>query len=145
MNELKIFKDFDFDHIDIPEECYLFIRKSSIAGAGDGLFTCIDIFKNEIVSVFKGVIINLKEAEKIKKSGNHQYFMDLPSGRVFDTSNTHCYAKYANDSIGNISKNNAVISMDGKTVVLVAIKKIKAGSEIFTSYGNKYWGTRQLL
>jgi SET domain-containing protein len=56
---------------------------------------------------------------------------------------TGCYAKYANDAEGLSSsnfKNNAKITLDDdNNVCIKASKKIKAGEEIFCSYGKRYW------
>ena len=38
--------------IDANEEDYLYIQKSQIENSGNGLFTAIEIYKEEIISVF---------------------------------------------------------------------------------------------
>lgn len=146
MKHLKLFEEFnfDFDYIDLPEEEYLYHQKSQIPNAGDGLFTAIDIMKNEVISVYKGEILNGKEADIRKKAGDDGYFMDLPNGKILDAKNTEGFAKYANDARGTKFKNNSVIAMDEKKIVLVATKTIKSGQEIFTSYGNKYWSDKSI-
>ncbi len=62
---------------------------------------------------------------------------------IMDSMNTDCYAKYANDAKGRqISefRNNSKIALDDENnVCLVATKNIKSKSEIFCSYGKKYW------
>lgn len=55
--------------IDAKESEYLYLDKSSIRGAGKGLFTSIPIYKNEIISLFKGKILSnedcVRRAERI--------------------------------------------------------------------------------
>ena len=64
-------------------------------------------------------------------------------GNIMDSQNTNCFAKYANDAKGFTTskyKNNAKITLDNDgNVCLKATKKIKAGEEIFCSYGKAYW------
>lgn len=129
--------------IDSEESDYLFIQESNLKDAGLGLFTAIDIFKDEIISVFKGEVLSQKQAKIRVLKKEDRYFMNLPNGSVFDTSLTDCFAKYANDADG-FSKsdftNNAIIKLeDTNKICLVAKRKIKAGEEIFCAYGQKYW------
>ena len=144
MRYLKTFEnfDFDFDSIDLDESEYLYVEDSQIPNAGKGLFTSIDIEKNEIISKFIGDILSDYETDIRADRGDDDYFMNLPSGEILDCKLSDCFAKYANDSEGINSgfKNNSFISMDDEdNVVLVAKRDISAGEEIFVSYGKKYW------
>lgn len=133
----------DNNKINADESDYLYIQESQLLNSGKGLFTAIDIFKEEIISVFKGEILSDEEAEKSVKSGNDGYFMNLLNGKILDCKNTYCFAKYANDAKGlskSDFKNNAKITLDEDgNVCLIALKKIKSGEEIFCDYGKKYW------
>lgn len=129
--------------IEAPESDYLYIEPSQIKNAGKGLFTAINIYKNEIISVFKGEIITNKEAEKRAQLNNDKYFINLLDGSIMDSMHTDGYAKYANDAQGlshSSFKNNAVITLDdNNNVCIKASKKIKLGEEVFCSYGKRYW------
>jgi hypothetical protein len=129
--------------IDAPESDYLFIQNSQITNAGKGLFTAIDIYKDEIISFFKGEILTEIEAEKRVQLGNDKYFMNMLDGSILDAMHTECFAKYANDAEAFSKlefKNNSKITLDEEdNVCLIATKKIKSGDEIFCSYGAKYW------
>lgn len=146
MNKIKKFNEYvnnnDYDVIDADEKDYLYILTSEIPNSGKGLFTAIDIWKGEIVSKFKGEVLSDEEAQKRVDNNEDQYFMSLPSGEMFDTKKTNCFAKYANDAEGIPSefKNNTFIAMDDEdNIVLVSKRDIKKGSEIFTGYGKEYW------
>lgn len=132
-----------FDSIDADESEYLFIKPSQIPNAGNGLYTAIDIFKNEIISIFKGEIISTFEAEKRVNKGEDRYFINLLDSNIMDSMHTQCYAKYANDAKGvvnNTFKNNAKITLDSDdNVCIMATKNINAGDEVFCSYGKAYW------
>lgn len=129
--------------IEASEEDYLYVENSQIIHSGKGLYTTIDIYKDEIIAIYKGRIITQIAASKIAKEGNDQYFINLLDGRILDSNPVVCFAKYANDASGyskSIFKNNAKIALDeNNTVCLIATKKIKSGEEIFCSYGKKYW------
>lgn len=129
--------------IEAPESDYLYIQDSQITNAGKGLFTAIDIYPNEIISIFKGEILTDNEAQKRVSEGNDLYFINMLDGSILDSMNVDCFAKYANDA-GAFSKstfkNNSKITLDDDdNVCIVATKKIKSQQEIFCSYGVKYW------
>lgn len=142
MKYLKAFENYEYDVLELKESDYLYTKVSQIPNSGMGLFTSIDINKNEIISKFSGEILSDEEAEKRFLSDDDQYFMSLPSGEMLDCKRTNCFAKYANDAEGIPSKfkNNAFIGLDDNgEVVLIAKCNIKSGDEIFTGYGKEYW------
>ncbi|MQP52775.1 MULTISPECIES: SET domain-containing protein-lysine N-methyltransferase [unclassified Flavobacterium] len=107
------------------------------------MFTAIDIYKDEIISIFKGEILSEKEAQKRVSEGHDKYFMNMIDGSILDAMHTECFAKFANDAEAfskSEFKNNSKITLDdNNNVCIVATKKIKSGEEIFCSYGAKYW------
>ena len=132
--------------IDAPESDYLYLETSQIINAGKGLYTAIDIYKDEIISLFKGKILTENEAKKRAAIGHDNYFMNMIDGTILDAMHTECFAKYANDAAAFSQltfRNNAKITLDdNNNVCLIAIKKIQSGEEIFCSYGSKYWKKR---
>jgi uncharacterized protein len=146
------------DKIDAAEADYLYVQASQIANAGNGLFTAIAIYKNEIVSVFTGEILNDKQVKFRKDKQQDSYFINMLNGSILDSMHTPCFAKYANDAegLGNgyddcndkkkCFKNNCIITLsDEDEICLVAINNIKVGEEIFVSYGNGYWQKKRAL
>jgi len=129
--------------IEAPESDYLYIQDSQIPNAGKGLFTAIDIYPNEIISIFKGEILTDSEAQKRVSEGNDRYFINMLDGSILDSMHVDCFAKYANDAEAFSKlefKNNSKITLDDDdNVCIVATKKIKSQQEIFCSYGVKYW------
>ena len=129
--------------IEAPESDYLYIQDSQITNAGKGLYTAIDIYPNEIISLFKGEILTDEEAQKRVSEGNDRYFINMLDGSILDSMNVDCFAKYANDAEAFSKlefKNNSKITLDDDdNVCIVATKKIKSQQEIFCSYGVKYW------
>ncbi len=136
-------KNSNNNKIDAPESDYLYKSQSQIPNSGTGLFTAIDIFKDETIAVFKGEILTDLEAKTRAEAGNDNYFINLLDGSIMDSKNTVCFAKYANDAEGVITsnfKNNAQITLDANdNVCIEAIRDIEANEELFCSYGKSYW------
>lgn len=139
---MKYKPDF-LDKIEAKETDYLFIKDSQITNAGKGLFTSVKIYKNEIISNFKGKILTDEEAKHKAGKGEDRYFINMIDGTIMDSMNVKCFAKYANDA-ENFEKtgfsNNSIITLDDdQNVCLAATREINEGEEIFVSYGRKYW------
>lgn len=136
-------KSQDHNTINAPESDYLYTNPSQISNSGTGLFTAITIYKDEIISLFKGKILSETEAKTQADKGEDKYFINLLDGTIMDSMSVKCFAKYANDATGfskSDFKNNAKISLDDTgNVCLIATRKIKQEEEIFCSYGRKYW------
>ena len=129
--------------IDALESDYLYKSESQIPDSGLGLYTAIDIYKDEIIAVFKGELLTDIQAKKRAKEGNNKYFINLLDGSILDSMHVKCFAKYANDALGSKNssfKNNTRITLDDdNNVCIEAIRKINAGEELFCSYGKSYW------
>ena len=129
--------------IEAKEREYLYIRESQIPSSGKGLFTSIPIYKDEVISVFKGIFLSNNDALHLATIGKDKYFINMPDGTILDSMGVNCFAKYANDALGlskSKYKNNSTITLDenGRACV-VANRKILVGEEIFCGYGKKYW------
>lgn len=126
-----------------PETDYLYKSESQIPNAGLGLFTAVDIYKDEIIAVFTGDILSNKEAQNRADAGKDNYFISMLNGRIMDSINADCLAKYANDAKGVIEskfRNNTMITVNDKQQVCIKAKRnIKQNEELFCSYGKRYW------
>lgn len=134
------------NQIEAQENDYLYLKESQVSNAGKGLFTAIEIYKEEIIAYFNGEFLSYEDSQLRAKDTTTNYFMNLPNGTILDCFAISCFAKYANDAKGfskSEFKNNALITLDdyGK-VCLIAKRKIKSGEEIFCDYGKKYWKNR---
>jgi uncharacterized protein len=133
----------DNNTIQLPEKDYLYTKTSQIINSGKGLFTAITIYKDEVIAIYKGRILTQIEATQKAEKGNDIYFINLLDGSIMDSMCSNCFAKFANDAAGfSISefKNNSKIALNQNgNVCLVATKNIKPESEIFCSYGKRYW------
>lgn len=130
--------------IEAPESDYLYIQPSQIKNAGNGLFTAMEIYEDEIISLFKGEVISNQEAKTRAEQNKDQYFINLLDSTIMDSMHTDCFAKYANDAEGLSShsnlKNNVIITLDDDSNVCIkASRNIEPGEELFCSYGKSYW------
>ena len=143
MKKIKLSKNQSFNKIQAKESDYLYIQKSGIPNSGMGLFTAIDIYKDEIISIFKGEILTNIEAQKRAAIEADGYFVQMLNGETLDSMHVPCFAKYANDAKGYVTsgmKGNSKITLDdSENVCLIATRNIATGEEIFCSYGQKYW------
>ena len=117
------------------------VKKSTLPGAGLGLFTKSNISKGSRIVEYKGRRTIWKEVENDYKNG---YIYTIDPQHVIDAKTyKKALARYANDARGmvrkNGTKNNARYVVDGLKVFIEAEKDIYAGSEIFVSYGKEYW------
>jgi len=135
-------KNFD-NHINALESDYLYISTSQLTNAGNGLFTAIKIYKEEVIAIFKGEIISNAQAKLRATNGNDKYFINMLNGSIMDSMPIDCFAKYANDAKGishlNFKNNSKIAIDDNNNVCILATKNIQSGEEIFCSYGKKYW------
>jgi hypothetical protein len=131
------------NEIDTPESDYLYVSLSQLPASGNGLLTAINIYKDEVISLFKGEILTNAQAALRAKKGKDRYFINMLDGSIMDSMKVECFAKYANDVKGSLNsslKNNSKIGLDeDDNVCLIAIRNIKMNEEIFCSYGKKYW------
>jgi hypothetical protein len=129
--------------IEASEADYLYTGQSQIPDSGQGLYTAIDIYSDEIIALFYGEVLTNGQAVKRIKAGKDQYFINLPEGKILDSMNVNCFAKYANDATGLVPStftNNARIALDENgNVCIEAIRNISANEELFCSYGKRYW------
>jgi uncharacterized protein len=129
--------------IDAKESDYLYIGESQIPGSGKGLFTSIPLYRDEVISLFKGEFLSEKEARKRTITGADGYFINMPDGTILDSNQSPCFAKFANDASGIVKsefKTNSKISLDEKgNVCITANRTISIDEEIFCRYGSRYW------
>lgn len=122
----------------------LTLKPSGLSGGGVGLFTLKDLKKNDTVANYTGKL--MPKPDWIKNKSD--YAVQISKDYVINARNTQtALGRYANDckpadrKANKCSGNNARITVSPvkKTAYLKAIKNIKAGSEIFVSYGKSFW------
>jgi len=123
-------------------EKQLLIKRSTLKGAGKGLFTTKPIAKGTKIVEYRGKITTWKEVND--RNGLNGYIYYVNRNHVLDAWATKkALARYANDAQGLIRtpgiRNNSTYETEGLRVFIVAAKNIPAGSEILVAYGKEYW------
>lgn len=117
----------------------IFVKPSTIANAGNGLFTDSFIEKYEEIAFMEGdeVDTTLLGADELLPYG-----IDVGDGRVLNCLPTHPgLAQFANDARDRTKTNAGFINdeTNPNKVLLIAMRDIQPGEEIFADYGSKYW------
>lgn len=125
----------------------LVVKKSTIPGAGKGLFTLKFIAKGKKITEYKGKVTTWKEVNH--HDGLNAYIYYVNKNHVIDgSSSTANLARYINDAKGcetaERPKNNCYFVNKGLRVFIEAKRDIEAGSELFVGYGKEYWDTLRL-
>lgn len=127
------------NNIEALEADYLYIATSQLPNSGNGLYTAIDIYKCEVISLFKGEIATSKHVALRVKNDKYQYFISTLDGIIMDSMKEKFFAKHANGAEGFSKpkfKNFEKIALDEENqVCIIAKKNIKVGEEIFCGYG----------
>lgn len=123
-------------------EKQLMVKKSTIPGAGKGLFTKKPIPKGTRIIEYKGKASTWKDVNH--DEGNNGYIYYVNRHFVLDAQHDKkALARYANDArgIGRVKGivNNSHYVTEGNRVFIEAVKDIPAGGEILVSYGPEYW------
>jgi uncharacterized protein len=122
-------------------EKHLFVKKSQIPDAGNGLYTKVMIPKGTRIVEYKGRITKWKE---VKDAWDNGYIYSVNNNHVIDAKRTKsALARYANDARGIVRvkgvTNNCEYVNDGVRAYIESVKDIPAGAEILVSYGKEYW------
>ena len=123
-------------------EKQLYVKTSTLPGAGKGLFTKKFIPKGTRIVEYRGRTRSWKEVQQDEQESPYIYY--VKRNFVIDALNDKkAMARYANDARGlqrvKDINNNAEYVEDGVRVFIEAAKDIPAGGEIFVSYGPEYW------
>lgn len=123
-------------------EKQLYVKKSSIPGAGKGLFTKKPISKGTRIVEYKGKRSTWKEVKD--EDGKNGYIFYINRNHVIDgLPDKKALARYANDARGLVRikglLNNSEYVVDGLKAYIETKKDVPAGGEIFVDYGKDYW------
>lgn len=122
----------------------LLVKKSTLPGAGKGLFTTVDIPKGKRIVEYKGTRTTWAEVED--DDGKNGYIFYITKNNVIDAlPHKEALGRYANDARGMSKvegiRNNAEYIISKGRCYIDAMKDIEAGSEILVSYSADYWKT----
>lgn len=126
----------------------LSIRKSQLPSAGMGLWAERNFKRGDIIVIYDGEKISWKECERRNQAqeGYGSYYLFISKRICIDAQYTiWAKGRYANDAAGLCRiaglRNNSNYEIIKGNVFIKASRNIKAGEEIFVSYGRSYWNT----
>jgi SET domain-containing protein len=122
----------------------LAVKKSTLPGAGKGLFTKRDVKKGERFIEYLGEIITEAELDKRAENDIYGYAFYVSKKKCIDAYYTPEHlGRFANDAKGIVRvkgiKNNCCYRIFKQRGWIEAERDLKAGEEIFVSYGPEYW------
>jgi SET domain-containing protein len=121
----------------------LIVKKSTLPGAGRGLFTKIAIAKGTRIVEYKGKKVTWKEVEKMADDRNGYVFYFNSKNCIDAWQTEKSVAHFANDAMGIARvegvRNNSEYVTEKKRCFIEASKDIPAGAEILVGYGAEYW------
>jgi SET domain-containing protein len=115
------------------------VRLSHIGAiAGDGLYVEHDVLKGEIVCEYTGDVYATHEAMRLE---DKSYLMRLGEQCYVDAAKRlDVKARYINDCRHSLLYNVRFDKRPSeKRAMVVAVRDISAGEELFVDYGWKYW------
>lgn len=121
------------------------VRASRIPNAGLGLFATRDFAAGSVLCAYTGEQLERAAAWRLP---DKTYLMKLGEGRYVDARRSPgVLARYMNDCRGRLGGFNVVLDKrphEGCALV-VALRDIAAGEELFVDYGRLYWLAYNLL
>lgn len=123
-------------------EHQLVVKRSTLKGAGKGLFTTLDIPRGKKIVEYKGRVTTWRDVDS--REGMNGYIYYVNRNHVIDAQPAKgAMARYANDARGIVRSaginNNCTYIIEGHKVFIQSLRNIPAGSEILVGYGKEYW------
>ena len=123
-------------------EKQLIVKRSTLKGAGKGLFTTKPIPRGKKIVEYKGKVTRWKDIND--HDGLNGYLYYINRDHVIDAAPaTDALARYANDARGMVRRdglrNNCIYRIEGLRVFIYSMRDIPAGSELLVGYGKEYW------
>ena len=123
-------------------ERHLIVKRSTLKGAGKGLFTTRDIPRGAKIVEYKGKVTSWKEVDSHQGFNGYIYYVNRQ--HVIDARPAKAaIARYANDARGIVRtggiNNNCTYIIEGLKVYIKSMRNIPSGSELLVGYGKEYW------
>lgn len=119
------------------QSCHLYLAKSKIKFAGKGVFTKIDLKKDQVVEIAPVIKVPL---HTIKETTLNNYVFQHPYDRKSSLVAFGFGSMYNHQDQANL---HYYFDVYEKALVFEAIRDIAADEELFIHYGDNWWNTRQ--
>ena len=118
------------------------IKDSTIPGAGKGLFARWDFGKGDAIVRYTGDIVQTADGEEESGWRGSSYVLEVTNSWAIDAARANTAdGRMINDTVTTKMRPNVKFAFDArrKVVTIRALRAIKAGEELFISYGREYW------
>lgn len=135
----------ELEQVHASDDCGLEVRPSRIPSAGSGLFTNRAFASGSVVCTYTGDVYERAAALHL---ADKSYLMKLGNGTYVDArTRPDVLARYINDCRGRLGGYNVVFDKqpDMARALVVALRDIAEGEELFVDYGRMYWLAYNLL
>jgi hypothetical protein len=114
------------------------IGESSIKGAGKGVFAAADIPARRVLGWYRGRLLSRAELDAIYDGGRATYVLFVGKNRYVDAVEPELrnWTALMNDTHGTSLRPNCTFTHAG---TVKSLRRIRAGEELFVSYGKAYW------
>jgi len=125
-------------------EKHLYVKKSMLPTAGQGLFTKIAIPKGTRIAEYKGKLERWIDVRHEEEDGTNMYLLQVSARKAINAKNyLTTLARYANDARGTSKvvglRNNCELVSEGERCYIESLRSIKKFEEILVGYGKEYW------
>lgn len=118
-------------------EKHFSVRKSTIDGAGRGLFAEVPIKEEDTIGYYTGKIISEEEFHREDRPFNAYILWVCRTCIIDGEGEGSNYTRFINHS--DTPNAFLVVSSRWKTARFEALRDIEPGEEIFFNYGEDYW------
>jgi SET domain-containing protein len=125
-------------------ENQLYVKKSMLPGAGNGLFTKVKILKGTRIAEYRGKLERWVDVKHEEENGTNLYLLRVNRIKAINAkTQLKTLARYANDAKGiskvKGKKNNCEFVADGNKCFIESLTTINRFEEILVGYGKEYW------
>jgi hypothetical protein len=120
------------------EKDYVEMKKSSIPGAGIGVFAKKDIQAGEDLGFYRGEWLGLDDYSNGDRNFTYTLKLSIDGNDIYIDAEKNAYnwTSRVNAPKGTGMKSNIYWDSEGRTY---AKRNIKAGEELLIGYGSRYW------
>lgn len=117
---------------------HLVVKQSRLFGAGNGLYATRSFSQGDVICEYSGGrVLRTREAIQLQ---DKSYLMRLGPQVYMDLIDSSAVARYINDCRCKCCINAEFVKEPEKErALVVALRNINEGEEIFASYGRWYW------
>lgn len=112
------------------------IKNSTVKGIGKGLFAKVDIHRGDTIGYYEGKVLDDEEAERPRYANSAYLLYVCKDHYILGEGSQANYTRYINHS--NRPNVEMINSYRWKTCRFQALKRIRAGEEVFLHYGPDY-------